>query len=447
LSMGAFGLQLASTLEMNNTSGLFKLLGANDKTVSLLWLIAPLTGLIIQPVLGQISDLSYTKYGRRIPYVFVGMLLSCLSLFLIPFSSSLAFTAILILILSCSVNAATEALRALVGDITPTSQKATAFSWQSVFSGIAAMLASLVPWALESMHILVKSTTANSIPLILKISFVLGAYILFHSVAAMVREIKELGIKNGTNQLGTRNFFSLIGVIFKELFINILHMPTVIKRFFLIQIFTWAGVFCLWIYFSIALAQHIFNLPANADIMSNLYYHQLMEKSIVEAGICFGIYQASSVLYVMILPKLVKIFPPYKIHASSLLIGAISLILMILVKKMLFVYIFMIGVGMFWGSLATMPYAIISAELPPEKMGTYLGIFNITITIPQIICGLFIGFINQYLFFNHAIFTILLAGILIGIAGVILFRQEGVDLVYAFRNWLIRILKVLPKYR
>jgi len=440
LSLAGFGLQIASTLEMNNTSGIFKFLGASDKQVGLLWLIPPISGLLIQPILGQLSDLTTTKYGRRVPYIFIGMVLSCISLFFLPFSYSLAVTTMLILVLNCSINAATEGMRALIGDITPKEQKPSAFAWQSVFGGIAAMLASLIPWFLDSLGIFIKNT--NNLPITLKISLIVGSYVLFHTVWTMLRQIKESDfIAPALHEEVPANKFMLLFILFKELIANIVNMPSVIKRFFLIQIFTWSGMFCVWLYFTIAIAQHVFGLPTDADIQANPVYHQIMEKGVVETNISFGIYQAFSVLYVIILPRLARMFSPYKVHAVSLITGAVSLILIVFFREMWLIYIAMLGLGVFWGSLCTMPYAIISAEIPSEKMGTYLGIFNITITVPQIICGLFIGFIDQYIFLNHAIFAILLGGGLIMTAGILLFRQEGVDIVYYTRVWIMNIVR------
>lgn len=451
LSIAAFGIQFATALEMNNTSGFFKFLGATDKQVGFLWLIAPITGLVVQPVLGQFSDVTNNKYGRRIPYIFGCMVLACITLLMMAFSGSVWLTAFTLIILDCAINGATESLRALVGDIAPNEQKHTAFAWQAVFSGVGAMVGSLLPWFLESTHIFAKTGEVDTkIPVIMKIAFMIGCYALFKSVWAMVKKIKEKEfIEYGTEPDSLsikRNHFEFIINVFRELTHSLKHMPYVIRRFFLIQIFTWAALFCLWLYFGIALAQHLYGLPAGANVLGNPVYQRMLEKGFVEEGICFGIYQSFSIIYVLTLPKLARIISPYKIHAASLLIGGISLISVIFLKDIWLIYYAMLGLGVLWGSIVTMPYSIISAAIPPEKMGTYLGVFNITITVPQIACGLFIGIINEKIFFGHAIFTILLSGIFLTIAGIILFNQEGQDLTKVFRVWLMKIFKIVEAY-
>lgn len=443
LSIGAFGLQIATTLVMNNTSVLFKFLGATDQQVSLLWLIAPLTGLIIQPILGQLSDLTEIKYGKRIPYILGGTLVTCVALLVLAFSENLTLTVCLILILSCSINASSESMRALVGDITPKKQKSSAFAWQAIFSGVGAIIASLIPWFLSKLDFL-SQIDNTKIPITLKILMFFAAYVIIHSIWIMIKNIKEKNFVE-TNQdiQNNTSFFTLFLQIWQKLFDNLKNIPEVIRKFFIVQIFTWAGIFCIWLYFSLALAQHIFGLPPDVNISTNTNYQAILQKSLIQSNICFGIYQVSSVLYLLILPKLIDRFSAPKIHAISLLIGAASLSAIIFVYNMWNIYFLMIGVGVLWGSLITVPYTIISADLPSSKMGTYMGIFNVTITVPQIICGLIIGLINKYIFFNHAIFCIFLAGIMISVAGFILLKQEGVNLFKHFKHWLIKVIRNL----
>ncbi len=450
LSLGGFGLQFAGALEMSNTSGLFKFLGATDKQVSWLWLIAPVTGLIIQPVLGQLSDLIDTRHGKRAPFIFGGGVFAFLSLIFLTFSESLTFTAIMILVLSCSINASTEGLRALIGDITPNSQKSSAFAWQAILGGIGAMIASLIPWLFDLTHIFAKPDgTSIRVPIVIKVSLFVGGIVLAQTIWSMLREIREenyreLSLEAKSNQV--RNYFVLFVSIWQELFHNVINMPSVIKKFFLVQIFTWAGVFCVWLYFGIALAQHIYDLPADPALVTTLEYQTILRKGILEAGICFAIYQLFGMLFALVLPKLSNMLSPYKLHAYSLFAGAFSLLLVVLFNNIWLTYFAMAGLGIFWGSVSVMPYAIVAAELPTDKTGTYFGVFNITITIPQIICGVTIGFINEYLFLNHAIFTILLAGIFMGIAGIILLRQEGVDIIKIFYLWFNKVIrKSLPE--
>ncbi|MCC2624141.1 MAG: major facilitator superfamily 1 [Burkholderiales bacterium] len=442
LSISSFGLQVASTIELNNATGIFKFLGATDTQVSWLWLIPPLAGLIIQPLLGQTSDLVNTKYGKRIPFIFAGAVIASLALLVMTFSEVLWLTVLMILFLSCSINCSTEGLRSLVGDISPNEQKPTAFAWQAIFSGVGAMLASGIPYVLNSLNIFVKQSESSfKVPILLKVSFLFGAIVLVWSLLSMFREIKEKDFINrdSNTSLNKNNYISLFTSIWSKLFFNIWHMPKVIKKFFLIQILTWTGMFCVWLYFSLAIAQHIYHLPINANVTSNNKNSMLLTNGLVHTYICFAIYQLVSIIYVLILPYIIQKFNANKAHAIALFTGGISLFSIIFLDKIWLIYYAMIGVGIFWGSLTTLPYAIITAEVPAEKMGTCLGVFNITITLPQILCGIFIGFIYKYIFFNHAIIVILFASLCIFMAGIVLLKQEGVDLFYEVFKWFNKI--------
>lgn len=182
----------------------------------------------------------------------------------------------------------------------------------------------------------------------------------------------------------------------------------------------------MWIYMGIALAQHIFHLPVRVNVSLNPTYKHLLELGAVENNICFGIYQLVSMIYIFILPYLMRFISPYKVHAFSLLAGALGLISVSFTTTIEGAYIAMLGIGIVWGSVLIVPYTIITSALSHEKMGVYLGIFNMTNTIPQIICGIVVGFINDTIFFGHAILTIFLAGVLLFIAGLIQLHQVGI---------------------
>jgi maltose/moltooligosaccharide transporter len=431
LSLCGFGIQFASSLQMTNTSSLFKFLGAESGEIGFLWLAAPIAGLLIQPIVGQFSDSTMTRYGKRIPYIFVWVILSCLALFALPFIDHLWAAAMGVLVLSCSINGCTEALRALVGDIAPNQQKPTAFAWQAIFSGVGAGIAAILPWLLAYMHVLPKANeTTEKVPMVLQVSLLVGGVVMLVSMLIMVKRIKEKTfvkshLLHDLQAMRHRSHTRKIYGAFKELWKNIKRMPKVIRDFSMVQVFTWIGMFCVWLYFGIGLAQHVFGLPVGVNVADNPNYQRLLEKGTIEAGICFGIYQFISVLYAFLLPKLAEKTSPRAIHAFSLLIGALSLIGIILTKQIWLIYVLMVGVGIMWGSIMTMPYAIISAELPRSKMGVYLGIFNITITLPQILGGLCMGSITARVFHNHAMYSVVLGGVMIFISGLILLYQDS----------------------
>ena len=442
LSVANLGLQLAGTFEVNNASGLFKFLGASDQQVSWLWLIPPLAGLVVQPVLGQMSDLIETRHGKRIPFIYVGAMLSCLSLVLLSLSEALWLTAAMMLVLSCSINCSTEGLRSLTGDITPNRQKSKAFAWQAVFGSLGAMLAGAIPWLMNSTQIFVKPSEAGfKIPVVLKVSLFLGALILFQTASAMVRQMRAedpARAGDAPAALSPRRFLAELS---RELYANIRRTPPVIRRMFMVQMLTWAGLFCVWMYFGLALAQRLYGLPPGADVSIDLEHQARLTQGVIQAGICFAVYQFVGVLYSLALPLLAERFDPNRVHALSLLAGAATLVAMPFLHDIRAVYAAMIGLGLFSGSLGTLPYAIVAAEVPARNMGACLGIFNITITVPQILCGLVIGPLSAALFGNRAIYVITLAGVLLGIAGMLLLRQQGIDPLRMVFGWRARRLR------
>jgi maltose/moltooligosaccharide transporter len=446
LSLCGFGIQFASSLQNTNVSSLFKFLGAQSGDIGYLWLAAPIAGLIIQPVVGQFSDSTMTRFGKRIPYIFSWAILTCLALFFVPFANTLLIGAIFVWILNCSINGCTEALRALIGDIAPNEQKATAFAWQTIFCGAGAAVAALLPWILEHLHFLPKANeTTAKIPVVLQVTFIAGSVIMLITMLIMVHKIKEKAfvkshLLHDLQIIRHRSHAEKIYGAFRELFKNIKRMPKVIKDFSIVQVFTWIGMFCVWLYFGIGLAQHVFGLPLGVNVDTNPEYQRILEKGTIEAGICFGIYQFISVLYAFALPKLAVSMKPRIIHAVSLIIGAISLILILFTHNLWLIYVTMIGVGIMWGSIMTMPFAIISAELPRSKMGVYLGIFNITITLPQILGGLCMGTITEKLFHNHAMYSVVLGGVLILISGLILLYQaQGLTISTIVKKKITRL--------
>ncbi len=441
LSLANLGLQAAGTFEVNNASGLFKFLGASDQQVSWLWLIPPLAGLIVQPLLGQASDLLDTRFGKRMPYIYAGAMLSCASLALLAFSEALWLTSTLVLLLSCSINCATEGLRSLIGDITPNRQKSKAFAWQALFGSLGAVLAGAIPWLMHATHVFAHPGEAGfKIPVVLKVSLLLGALLLFHTASPVVRQLRDKDRMASPSPEASSAFPDFCARLARELFRNIRQTPPVIRRLFLVQVLTWAGLFSVWIYFGLALAQHMFGLPPGADVSVHPEHQALLAKGVIQSGICFAIYQSVGVLYTLALPWLAERFDPERVHAISLLAGAATLVGMPFLHDMRAVYGAMLGLGLFSGSLNTLPYAIVAAEVPPRNMGACLGIFNITITVPQILCGLLIGPLNRAVFGNQAIHVIALAGMLLATAGLLLLRQRGLRVPAGLRNGPVRRL-------
>ncbi len=430
LCICAFGIQFVTALQAANMSSIYKFLGAESSNLPYLWLAAPISGLLIQPLVGQISDSTTTRFGKRRPYILMWGLLAGTAIFLMPFSYAIWMAAFLLWILDSSINGCTETLRALTADITTNKQKPKAFAFQAFFAGIGASVAAILPF-IFSHYLLAKQVYEDySIPIAIKISFVIGSSVLISTIIWTVLKIKEPPFrkthllqekKKQRHKSVSYKFFEF----FKEMLFNIYHMPEVIRKFYLIQMFTWIGMYCLWIYFGLAIAQQIYHLPVGANTGTNSYYADLLEKGTEWAGICFGIYQLVSVFYSLALPYLAEKTSPRFIHGCSMVIGALGILSLGIVTKPIYSIFSMVAIGILWGSIMTMPYAIISAELPKGKTGVYLGIFNITITIPQIISSLIFGEVANCLFHNYAVYPLMTGGALILVGGILMLRQAN----------------------
>jgi maltose/moltooligosaccharide transporter len=439
LAIGAFAIQFVLVLELLNSSLLLRFLGVSEKKISLLLLVVPCSALIIHPLIGFISDATLSRYGRRVPFLAGCTGVSCIALGGLLVVKSVNPCVLLLILLNCSINGCLECMRALIGDITPQEQKTTLFAVQALACGVGGSLAAILPWYLNSLHIFINAgaTADQSTPLI-KVTLFISALVLVYCMVKMLSQIHEREfIDFEVNPAATSLSFawkdiSLAPLLILrrviaasgELYANLVHLPQIIREFFLIQCLTWAAFFIKVVYLGMALAQQVFGLPPGVTVATNHNFRQLLEQGSLEAGICIAISQLSSMAYILLLPQLVRRFSAYKLHALALLVGGLSLMSMLFFTKIELIYTSAIGLGIVLGSVMTIPYALITAQLPAEKMGTYLGIFNITTAIPQILCGLLIGFINDYLFWGHAVLSIFLGGILYFIAGILLWRRQ-----------------------
>lgn len=427
IAVGVMGVQFVSGLQAATMSSLFKFLGASNTSLSYLWLAAPLTGMIVQPIVGQLSDATASRFGKRIPYIFIWGILASITLCCMPFSHNLWMLFLLFWILDCSVNGCLETLRALSADITSSEQKTTVYALLAAASGIGAGIAAILPWLLSHQSaVILNEDVHNSIPFSIKGTFVIGSFLLVSCLMWAIFTVREKAFSKKqllAKKRVNKTFYREIVHLYKKMIQNVRHMPKVIRDFYVIQLLTWIGIYSLWLYFGIAIAQHIFNLPVGAAVNTNPLYNKILEQGIAWAGICFGIYQFVSAIYTLFLPLLASKFDQKLIHGVSLLIGSLSILSAGLLHNPYFIAITMVGVGIMWGSVMTMPTAIVAKNLPRAKVGVYLGIFNVTVTLPQIISGLSLGVITGVIFRGNTIFTILLAGILIFIAGLLMLKQ------------------------
>ncbi|MCS7018936.1 MAG: MFS transporter [Cytophagales bacterium] len=411
MSFGFLGIQFGWALQMANMSAIYEYLGAQPENIPMLWLAAPLTGLIVQPIIGYLSDRTWTSLGRRKPYFLTGAILSSIALVLMPNSSALWMAAGLLWVLDASINISMEPFRAFVADMLPPAQQTQGYAMQSFFIGLGAVIASALPWMLENWFHIADAHTAGSIPATVRISFYLGAGAFFFAVLYTILTTREYPPDDiqafKAQQAAQRGFWH--GVT--EIFSHIWNMPKVMRQLALVQFCTWPGLFLMWFYFSVAVARNIFGAT---DTQSPQY-----AEGIAWAGICFAFYSLITFLFSPLLPAIANRIGRKFTHAVCLLAGAAGLWYVGFASTRYELLLSMTGVGIAWASILAMPYAMLVRHLPPEKTGIYMGIFNFFIVLPEIIASLFFGKVMETWLNNDRIAAVTVGGSLLCIAAII----------------------------
>lgn len=415
MSIGFLGIQFGLALQNSNASRILQTFGADVEHLSLFWLAAPLTGMIIQPIIGYYSDQTWTRLGRRKPYFLVGAILSAITLVLMPNSAMLAtflspmlIGASMLMILDASINVAMEPFRALVADKLSLEQRSTGFSMQTFLIGIGAVLGSLLPYVLAEFLGIDKTASEGIVPKNVIYSFYLGALILIITILWTVFTTNEYtpeemaGFEKAEIKVEKKSIFSI--------FSDFAKMPVTMKKLGVVQFFSWFALFSMWVFFTPAIAQHIYKVVPGDT--SSIAFADAGNWT----GILFGIYNGIAAIYALLIPVLVKKTSRKTTHAVSLIAGGLGLISVFFISNSNWLILSMVGVGLAWGSILSMPYAILSGALPAHKMGVYIGIFNLFITVPQIINGFFGGWIVKQFYNGEAVYAILIAGIAMLIA-------------------------------
>jgi maltose/moltooligosaccharide transporter len=357
--------------------------------------------------------------GRRRPYILFGALISAVAILLMPNSISIFMAAALLLVLDGSLNISMQPYRALVADVAPESQHTKCYSVQTALVGIGATLAYILPWALLHVFNLQEVSTPGTIPLSLKISFYIGAGVFLLANLWTVLFSKEYPPEQPVlKKIKQGNFLHRVWKGLENIVVSFIKMPKIMREVSVVQFFTWMGLFCIFLYFGIGVAQNIFGLPAGAPVDANPDYAKMLEQGIALGGVCFAIYNLVSIFYAMFLPRISKVITRKGAHFLSLVLGAVGLLACYFIHTTIPLFIAMIGLGAAWASIATIPYAMLASSLPENKMGLYMGLFNIMICVPEIIAALVLGAVVSKLFHNHAMSAILLAGIFLVIAAV-----------------------------
>ncbi len=471
MSFGFLGIQFGFALQNANVSRIFETLGASIETIPVLWIAAPVTGLIIQPIIGYFSDRTWGRLGRRRPYFLVGAILASTALFLMPNSPTLWVAAGMLWIMDASINISMEPFRAFVGDNLPSAQRTVGFAMQSFFIGTGAVVASMLPWMMANWFGVSNEAAPGVVPDSVKLSFYLGGVVFFLAVLWTVFRSREYSpedlasfeenqekeaffkerlsedafIRNGKLQMRNGTVALVIGLLLtfvlnrwqleKELyilamgilvfgvlllisgllqrngqyengFVTIINdfqdMPATMKQLAWVQFFSWFALFAMWIYTTAAVTSHVYG---TSDTGSPLY-----NEGANWVGVCFAVYNGIAAMVAFLIPELARRTSRKLAHAICLVMGALGLLSIFLITDPLWLLASMVGVGIAWASILSMPYAILTGSLPASKMGYYMGVFNFFIVIPQIIAATILGVLVGKLFGGQAIYAMLIGG-------------------------------------
>ena len=419
LSFGFFGIQFGWGLQMANMSAIYEYLGARADQIPILWLAAPLTGLLVQPIVGQASDRTWGPLGRRRPYFLAGATLSSMALILMPRCSALWMAAGLLWILDASINISMQPFRAFVSDLLPESQCTRGFAMQSLLIGLSTVIASALPYLLTNVFHLTQTRAAGTIPFTVRLSFYVGAAAFLGAVLWTVFTTKEYPPENMAEFRKQKAERAGIAAGAREILASVRQMPRTMRQLAWVQISTWLGLFCMWLYFPVAVARNVFGA---ADTNSPLY-----SAGAEWAGVCFGMYSLVCFGFSFLLPVLARKYGRKATHALCLICGGLGLLSVAVIHSKFPLLLSMTGIGIAWASTLSMPYSILSGSLPEGKTGVYMGIFNSFVVIPEIVASLGFGWIMNHLLNNNRISAVVAGGIFFMLAAALTHRVEDVE--------------------
>jgi maltose/moltooligosaccharide transporter len=466
MCVGFFGIQIGFGLQNANTSRIFQTLGAEVDSLAILWIAAPLTGLLVQPIIGHFSDRTWGRLGRRRPYFLVGAILTTLALFVMPNSPSLWVAASMLWVMDASINVTMEPFRAFVGDNLPEEQRTTGYAMQSFFIGAGAVFASCLPWLLSNVFHVASTAPEGVIPDSVRISFYVGAVGLLTAVLWTVFTTREYSpeqiaafeadratASSGDSAalrpasrwltggliwiaVGALGFWGVIAAgLAKDLLIltgfiagfgllqvavglfrrvqasnglteilgDIFAMPRTMRGLAVVQFFSWFALFAMWIYMTPAVTAVHFGA---ADATAAAY-----GRGADWVGVLMGIYNGVAALAAFLIPVLARRIGKRGAHAVNLVLGAAGLAGVFLIRDPALLWLPMIGVGFAWASIVSMPYAILSSAVPGRKMGVYMGVFNIFIVVPQLVAATLLGALLKGLFGEQAIWALVIGAV------------------------------------
>ena len=428
MSFGFLGIQFGFALQNGNTSRILRSFGADVDQLPAFWLVAPVVGMIVQPLIGHYSDKTWNRMGRRKPFFLTGAILSSLALIFLPNSGALSsivpalwIGAGMVMIMDTSFNIAMEPFRALVADNLPDKQRTLGFSIQTFLIGLGAVGGSYLPEWMGNHGFSLQAGT-NGVADNIKYSYYIGATVFIIAILITVFFSKEYkpadyekyhGVTDKSNQKS--------GI--REIIYDFKHMPKTMRQLGLVQFFSWFALFSMWVFTTDAVATHIYGLTGNYS--KTVAYNEAGNK----VSSAFGVYNGVAMFYALLLPAIARKIGRKWTHALSLMAGGAGLISIFLIKDPAMLKLSMVGVGLAWASILAMPYVMLSGSIPPGKLGIYMGIFNFFITLPQIVNGVFGGWIVHHLYGGQPIYAIVLAGFFLFCAAIsVLFVYDAGDI-------------------
>lgn len=493
MSFGFLGIQFGFALQNANVSRIFETLGANVDDIPILWIAAPLTGLIVQPIIGYFSDRTWTRLGRRRPYFLFGAIAASVALIIMPNSPMLWVAAGMLWIMDASINVSMEPFRAFVGDMLPSEQRTKGFAMQSFFIGTGAVIASVLPWMMTNWFGVANTAPEGVIPPSVKWSFYMGAFAFITAVGWTVLRTKEYSPEQleafeefekaeiddpnllrevpieageGQSKIKLGAAFIVLGLIAtyltytftldKEVYVatlglaavgiisllagmlqksgkteqglvvvihDMVNMPKTMKQLAVVQFFSWFGLFAMWIYTTSAVTAHVYGTSDTTSVLYN--------EGADWVGVMFGVYNGVAAIVAFALAPIAKWTSRKIVHAGALILGGLGLISIYFFTSPALLIVSMIGVGIAWASILSMPYAILAGSLPASKMGLYMGIFNFFIVLPQLLAATILGFVTRSVFGGEAVFALMLGGAIMLLAALSMYFVDDVDAVTA----------------
>ncbi|HKL03780.1 MAG TPA: MFS transporter [Cryomorphaceae bacterium] len=483
MSFGFLGIQFGFALQNANVSRIFETLGASKDDLPILWLAAPVTGLLVQPIVGYYSDRTWNKLGRRRPFFLVGAILASIALIFMPNSGALWVAAGTLWLMDGSINISMEPFRAFVGDMLPDDQRTRGFAMQSFFIGTGAVVASMLPWILTNLFGVSNTAPQDEIPDSVKWSFYLGAVAFLGAVIWTVIRTKEYPPDDMEAFLKEKEENKGVWTGLKNSFLGIFKMPKTMVQLAFVQFFAWFALFAMWIYTTSGVTSHIYDMNLSGDEIQflqesfesnqaatsskkanqitadfeeyagaiagtglasvNVNFAKFfldeegelgiqltpeMETRLIEirqeyndgadwVGVLFAVYNGVAALVAFLLPLLAKVTNRKITHLICLSAGGLGLISIFFFDNPNMLIFSMVGVGIAWASILSMPYAMLAGALPANKMGYYMGVFNFFIVIPQIVAAGILGFLLSTFFGNESIYALILGGVAMVLAG------------------------------